>query len=79
MTVTVYTKPVCPQCDATKKALDKLNITYSTVAIDDEILAAAAELGIASAPIVCVNVDGVEIEPWGGFRPDRINQLRSAA
>ncbi|WAA19772.1 NrdH-like glutaredoxin [Mycobacterium phage Shweta] len=77
--VTVYTKPACPQCNATKKALGKLGLVYTEVAIDDQALAAAVELGITSAPIVCANVDGVEVEPWGGFRPDRIKALKAAA
>ncbi|MBU8833630.1 glutaredoxin family protein [Mycolicibacterium goodii] len=76
--VAVYTQPACPQCTATKKALDKLGIAYSVEEITDQIRDAAIELDITSAPIVCANVDGVELEPWGGFRPDRIDALRGA-
>ncbi|MBU8834160.1 glutaredoxin family protein [Mycolicibacterium goodii] len=79
MVVTVYTKPACPQCTSTKKALDKLGIPYSEEPITDEILAAAEELGITSAPIVCASVDGVEVTPWGGFRPDSIKSLTAGA
>lgn len=75
--VTVYTKPVCPQCDATKRALDKLGIPYSAEPITDEILASASELDISSAPIVCASINGVEVPPWGGFRPDRIKALKA--
>jgi glutaredoxin-like protein NrdH len=77
--VTVYTKPACPQCNATKQALDKIGIPYTVEAIDDQILDAAAELDITNAPIVCASVDGVEVTPWGGFRPDRIKALAGAA
>jgi glutaredoxin-like protein NrdH len=28
MTITVYTKPACVQCNATYKAMDKQGITY---------------------------------------------------
>ena len=33
MTVTVYTKPACVQCNATYRALDKKGITYKSVDI----------------------------------------------
>ena len=77
--VTVYTKPACPQCNATKKALAKFGLEYTEAPIDDQVLDAAMELDIASAPIVCASVDGVEVEPWGGYRPDRIQALAGAA
>ena len=31
MTVTVFTKPHCPQCDATKRQLTKLGVPFETV------------------------------------------------
>ena len=31
MTVTVFTKPYCPQCDATKRQLTKLGVPFETV------------------------------------------------
>lgn len=76
--VTVYTKPACPQCTTTKAHLDKLGIPFTEAAIDDQTRAAAAELGITSAPIVCANVDGWEMS-WGGFRPERLNELARAS
>ena len=33
MAVTVYTKPACVQCTATKKALDRAGVDYETVDI----------------------------------------------
>jgi glutaredoxin-like protein NrdH len=32
-TITVYTKPSCPQCNATHRALDKQGIDYDVVDI----------------------------------------------
>lgn len=72
--VTVYTKPACPQCNATKLHLDKLGIVYSVEEITDQLRAAAMELDIASVPIVCASVDGEE-RWWGGYRPDSIKAL----
>ncbi|MFV8049758.1 glutaredoxin family protein [Mycobacterium sp. 48b] len=76
--VTVYTATACPQCTATKQHLVKLGIPFTEAAIDDQTRAAAAELGITSAPIVCASVDGEE-RWWGGYRPDSIKALVSAA
>ena len=72
MTVTVYTKPACVQCNATYKALDKAGITYEKVdiSVDDEAREYVLALGYLQAPVVVV--DG---EHWSGFRPDRIKAL----
>lgn len=69
MTVTVYTKPACGGCIATKKHLDKLGIPYAVGSMDD-IRDLAIEQGILAAPVV--EVDG---QLWGGYRPDRIAAL----
>ena len=37
MTITVYTKPACVQCNATYKALDKQGIAYDKVDISLEV------------------------------------------
>ena len=31
MTITVFTKPHCPQCDATKRQFTKLGVNFETV------------------------------------------------
>ena len=76
MTITVYTKPACVQCNATYKALDKLGLTYEIVDITevpdarDYVMA----LGYLQAPVVVAGG-----EHWSGFRPDRIKALAGAA
>lgn len=69
MTVTVYTKPACVQCNATYKALDKLGIAYETVdiTVDSEARDYVMALGYLQAPVVVAGN-----EHWSGFRPDRI-------
>ena len=54
MTVTVYTKPACVQCNATYRALDKKGITYQSVDIsqDAEALERLKALGYMQAPVV---------------------------
>lgn len=75
MTVTVYTKPSCVQCNATYKALDKAGVEYEVVDISvdagarDYVMA----LGYLQAPVVVAGEDH-----WAGFRPDRVKALAAA-
>jgi glutaredoxin-like protein NrdH len=76
MSVTVYTKPACTQCNATYRALDKKGIEYQSVDMSQD--AAALEkvlaLGYQQAPVVIVNDDN----HWSGFRPEKIAELAQA-
>ena len=76
MTVTVYTKPACVQCNATYKALDKQGIAYDVVDItmDNEACDYVMALGYLQAPVVVAGG-----EHWSGFRPDRIKGLTGLA
>ncbi|CAM5736478.1 glutaredoxin-like protein NrdH [Mycolicibacterium aubagnense] len=76
MTVTVYTKPACVQCNATYKALDKAGIAYEKVGlgVDDEAREYVLALGYLLAPVVVT-----DSEHWSGFRPDRIKALSNVA
>lgn len=72
MTITVYSKPRCVQCDATYRALDKHGVDYQVVDVsaDAEALDYIVSLGYSQAPVVMVGGDH-----WSGFRPDRINAV----
>lgn len=72
MSITVYSKPRCPQCTATYRAMDKLGISYETVDIteDAEALEFILGLGHKQAPVVVTETDN-----WSGFRPDSIKAL----
>lgn len=72
MSITVYSKPACVQCDATYRALDKKGIEYTIVDIsaDAEALEMVRGLGYLQAPVVVAGN-----EHWSGFRPDQINAL----
>ena len=72
MTITVYTKPACVQCNATYKALDKLGLPYELVDISEvpEARDYVMSLGYLQAPVVVAGEDH-----WSGFRPDRIKAL----
>lgn len=77
MSVTVYTKPACVQCNATYRSLDKNQIAYDTVDIsqDAEALEYVRSLGYMQAPVVVITEDGVLTDHWSGFRPDKISEL----
>ena len=72
MTITVYSKPACVQCNATYRALDKLDTDYTVVDISEDADARdyVMSLGPLQAPVGIV-----EGEHWSGYRPDRIKAL----
>jgi glutaredoxin-like protein NrdH len=72
MSITVYSKPACVQCEATYRALDKKGLEYDVVDVtqDPEALALVRELGYLQAPVVVA-----EDTHWSGFRPDQISAL----
>lgn len=74
MTITVYTKPACVQCNMTYKALDKHGLSYDIVDITQDSVARERVLGLGylQAPVVVAGD-----EHWSGFRPERISQLRA--
>lgn len=72
MSVTVYSKPACVQCDATYRALDRKGVEYTVVDIteDANALEMVRGLGYLQAPVVIAGD-----EHWSGFRPDRISAV----
>lgn len=70
--IKVYTKPMCVQCDATKRHLDKLKLDYETVDItqDSEAYDHIIGLGFQAAPVVITDNDS-----WSGYKPEKINEL----
>lgn len=72
MAITVYSKPMCVQCDATKRAMNKAGLAYDVVDVteDAEALTRVKALGYAQAPVVVTDADH-----WSGFRPDKIKAL----
>lgn len=67
---TVYSKPGCPQCTATCRALDKAGVTYELVDLTEDADARdyVMSLGHLQAPVVVIDAD----THWSGYRPDRI-------
>lgn len=72
MSITVYTKPSCVQCDQTKKYLDRNGLEYNVVDMTEnpEALEMVMGLGFQSAPVVITDRGN-----WSGFRPDYLIKL----
>ena len=69
--IALYSKPNCNGCFATKRALDKRDLTYTEVdiSVDEGALAYVVnDLGHTQAPVVVLDDD----THWSGFRPDLI-------
>jgi glutaredoxin-like protein NrdH len=72
--IVVYTKPACPACRGTERALLKHELPYRKIDLVDDAEARerVAALGYTQAPVVVAGD-----QHWSGFRPDRINGLAS--
>lgn len=76
MRVNVYTKKACVQCDATKRALDKVDVPYSEIDLEEnpDIAEKVKSWNFHQAPVVEV-IDEQGIARWSGFRPDLVKEL----
>lgn len=72
MNVTVYGKPLCVQCDATKRSLNsqRIEFDYIDVSEDPDALAKIKAMGYLQVPVVVAGE-----ERWSGFRPDKLKAL----
>lgn len=72
MTVTIYSKPNCPQCERTRLEFDRLGVAYEVVDLVhnpgqlDRLISA----GYRSAPVV-----ETDAGTWSGYAADRIRRL----
>ncbi|WP_032392000.1 glutaredoxin family protein [Rhodococcoides fascians] len=77
MSITVYTKPECNNCDQTKRRLNKHGIEYTTVDVTEDAAArefVTGQLGYRQMPVVVVD----ENTHWSGFRIDALDRLAAA-
>lgn len=78
MTITVFSKPACGQCQMTKKVLDSKGFSYAEAEIyeqSDAWLDEIAAEGLKAAPIVQIDHENGGQIRWAGFRPDLIDSL----
>lgn len=69
MSITLYSKPSCVQCEATKRSFVKQGIAFVEIDLtqDPTALEHVKGLGFKQAPVVVAGEDA-----WCGFRPDKI-------
>ncbi|HDL8640327.1 TPA: redoxin NrdH [Yersinia enterocolitica] len=75
MSIIIYSKPNCVQCNATYRAFDKQGITYQVIDLteDSQALNHVKSLGYQQVPVIITGDDH-----WSGFRPDKISALAQA-
>lgn len=77
-TITVYTRPSCGPCIATKRSLEKIGRPFEEEVAAD-FLEALRELGYQQAPVTIVtDAGGAIVDHWGGFRPEKIEEWAAA-
>ncbi|MGC6389904.1 glutaredoxin-like protein NrdH [Ewingella sp. S1.OA.A_B6] len=73
MSITIYSKPDCVQCNATYRALDKHGIAYEVIDLTEDAaaLGQVRAMGYQQVPVIVAGDDH-----WSGFRPDKISALQ---
>lgn len=76
MSVIVYSKPSCVQCNFTKRTLNKLGVEFEEVNIteNEEGRERVAELGFVQVPVVDFNG-----EVFSGYRPEKLEKLSKSS
>lgn len=77
MRVTLYSKPACVQCTATKRDLDEKEIPYALIDLtkDQAAFDYVTGLGHRSAPVVVVERNGTMSAHWSGFDTGQLGAL----
>lgn len=73
--ITVYSKPYCSTCEATKATLTKHGIEFEEIdfTADPDAMDKIVSMGYQQAPVVVVEQDGEETS-WSGYEPIKIAQ-----
>jgi glutaredoxin-like protein NrdH len=70
MSIVLWTKPNCSQCETTKRQFDKRGIIYKIRKLTPKAVERFIELGLTSAPII-----ETDDRRWSGFRLEKIKSL----
>ncbi|BCU89576.1 redoxin NrdH [Yersinia pseudotuberculosis] len=75
MSIIIYSKPDCVQCNATYRAFDRQGISYQIIDLteNEQALNHVKSLGYQQVPVIVAGD-----EHWSGFHPDKINALVQA-
>lgn len=79
--VKLYGKENCVQCTALERKLTERKIDFdhedATTAENLQFIK-SLDPGYSRAPIVTVSENGVIVDHWTGYRPDKIDELATA-
>lgn len=75
MSVTLFSKPACTQCNQTKRDLQKFGISYTEidVTVDPEAYDSLVARGVQQMPAV-----ETEDDFWTGYNREKIKALAAA-
>lgn len=75
MKILIYSLPNCVQCDMTKKQFDKAGVSYTSVDLSEDPVAAelVKSMGFTQAPVVATDAGS-----WSGFKLERIKGIIQA-
>lgn len=79
MTITLYSKPNCGPCMASKRAMEKMGVGFFEESGPDNV-DLLRELGHSQAPVTVIREGngadevGEILDHWSGFRPDKIEE-----
>lgn len=70
--VTIYTKNRCPNCDKSKKLMNRLGIDYEEISIEQTpgALEKIISMGFQAAPVILTEDDS-----WAGLNEGKIRNL----
>lgn len=77
MDVTIYSKPNCPQCEATKRKFTKEGVAFREVDVSEDrraFMRVRDEWGYQRVPVIEVRGEGFDVR-WDGFRPERMKAV----
>lgn len=79
MQLIMYTQKPCVQCNASYRKADGLGLEYEIKELTEqpvEVVEGFKKRNHLRAPVlVVVDDDGVEIDIWSGFNPDKIEEF----
>lgn len=79
--VVVYTKSNCVQCASTVRRLQKAEVPFVTVDLEQDLEAfdyVMNELGHKQAPVVVASIRG-RVRDWSGFNPTMLDEAIESA
>lgn len=75
MTITVYSRPQCVQCNATKRFLNKRGVPFFEETMTEEQAKAFRDRGLLTLPIVVLSHNDQELQIISGFSPDKLQAM----